>query len=212
MFGKNRERLRQWSLLGHLLRRLPPLDALDFMDRAFGAKPVPWPLIQGELAAGGSLLRSARSSSLETPPEILKALEQGEKDGELPARLSEIDVDEAGGFADRAADDGIVVLVNGLFSAAAQGGASGIIVQRLENGDGQTKVYQGQAWTVHSRHPAEEYAAVVRRILAMCSQPYWAPKPALFTMKMWGGEDLDLRVTPDGKGGLGIELLRKVPS
>ena len=40
MFGKKREQLRQWSLLGEALKLLRLLEALDFMASALDRKSV----------------------------------------------------------------------------------------------------------------------------------------------------------------------------
>lgn len=118
IFGKRREARRQWALLGTLLRSLRLLDALDFMDRAFGAAAVPWLHVRDAVAAGGSLSEVVENSlELVASREILPALRTGEADGSLAAVLEALgepeDVD-----APRAADEGVVRRVNEELSTA----------------------------------------------------------------------------------------------
>lgn len=205
MFGKEDDRRHQWSLLGALLRGLPLTDALEALDRAFGSKLVPWVRLREQAAAGETLYKAARHPELKTPVEVLNALEDGEKDGSLPDRLDRLR-ETAVEAAPAPVDPGIVTLVNAVLMAAAEGNASGLMFRLLPTGDGQVKIYQGDAWTLHSRHPADEFSAMVRRLLVLCAQPYWDPKPGVFRMPLRQGL-MEIRVTPDGQGGLGLELL-----
>lgn len=207
MFGKQDERRRQWSLLGALLRGLPLIDALAAADRAFGSKVVPWTLFRAQASAGQTLYRAARNPELKTPEEVLNALEDGEKDGSLADRLDRLaEFDPVEESTPAPVDESIVTLVNAVLMAAAEGDATGLMFRLLPTGDGQVKIFQGDAWTLHSRHPADEFAAMVRRFLVLCAQPYWDPKPGSFRIPMRQGL-MDVRVTPDGQGGLGIEIL-----
>lgn len=210
MFGRDNERRRQWSLLGGLLKSLAIVEALDFMDRAFESKTVPWAQFREQAAAGRTLHDIARDPGLKTPDEVLEALEHGAEDGRLPERLTALETEPSDALTLAEADDGIVTMANAMLLVAAEEGATGLMLQRLEGGDGQVKIYQGDAWTLHSRHPAEEYAALVRRFLILCAQPYWAPKKGLFRMRMRQGP-MEVRVTPDGRGGLGIEIVPPIP-
>jgi hypothetical protein len=206
MLGKRRERLRQWSLLGELLRGMRLLDALEFMDLAFGGAAVDWLEIRELAALGGSLLEIAGDPALGTPLEVLKALDGGEQDGRMPQRLAELLPKKQARRAGVALDEGAVVIVNQTLRDAVEQGASGLLLSRSTGGDGELKFLVGDFWTPRSRHPAEEFADMVRYIWILADQPYWAPKVAVFRLRLPQGP-VELRVTPDRKGGLGIEVL-----
>jgi len=206
MLGKRRERLRQWALLGELLRGMRLLDALAFMDLAFGAAAVEWFEIRERAAQGGSLLDIAEDPALGTPLEVLKALDGGEQDGRLPQRLAELLPKKQATQDGTALDEGAVVIVNQTLREAVEQGASGLLLSRSTGGDGELKFLVGDFWTPWSRHPAGEFADMVRCIWILADQPYWAPKAAVFGMRLPQGL-VELRVTPDRKGGLGIEVL-----
>jgi hypothetical protein len=206
MFGKKRERLRQWSLLGFLLRGARLLEALDYMGVAFGTAAVEWFEIREQAALGGSLLEIARDAALDTPSDVLQALERGEQDGRLPERLADLIPRKDTGTAGSAVDEGAVVIVNQTLREAVEQGASGLLLVKSANGDGELKFLLGDFWTPRSRHPAEEFADMVRRIWILAGQPYWAPKVGVFRTRLPEGF-VELRVSPDRKGGLGIEVL-----
>ncbi len=205
MFGGTNERRRQWTLLGRALKGLPLLDALDLLDRSFGSKLVPWARFREEAAAGRMLSEAARDPELKTPADVLSAIEDGEKDGRVPERLAGLDLPDEEGPTPPV-DHGPVTLVNALLLAATEGDATGLMLKLLPTGDGQVKFYRGDAWTLHSRHPADEFRAMVRRLLVLCGKPYWAPESGSFRMRMRQG-DIEVRVTPDGQGGAGIEIV-----
>ena len=158
MFGKDKERIRQWGLLGQLLRGLPLLQALDFMGRAFGPSAVAWLAIR-EKAAGGMAL----SELAEGPKELLDALRTGEKDGRVPELLAEL-LPEEEGVSPSAADAAAVVLVDRFLAEA------------VEKGLERTTV------------PDSFVPAARRRLWVMAGQAYWAPKPGSFRMRMPKGD------------------------
>ena len=203
MFGNKRERLRQWSLLGELLKGARLLDALDFMATAFGVKAVDWVRLRDQAARGGSLLEIADEAS---PPEVLDALEAGEEDGRLPERLADLVPQRESTLPTSDADEGVVPVVNNALFDAVEQGASGMLLSKTPTGEGEWKILLGDFWTPRSRYTAEELAAVVRRYWILAGQPYWAPKAGVFRMRMPQGL-VEMRVTPDRKGGLGIEIL-----
>ena len=203
MFGNYREQLRQWSLLGELLKGARLLDALDFMATAFGVKAVDWVRLRDRAARGGSLLEIADEAS---PPEVLDALEAGEEDGRLPERLADLVPQGESTLPTPDADEGVVPVVNNALFDAVEQGASGMLLSKTSTGEGEWKILLGDFWTPRSRYTAEELAAVARRFWILAGQPYWAPKAGVFRMRMPQGL-VEMRVTPDRKGGLGIEIL-----
>src|SRR4051812_31438262 len=92
MFGKKAKQLRQWSLLGMLARRLPLVEALDFMDRGLSSDLVPWLKIRDDVASGASLSEAvAARCGADAPPELAAALRRGEADGSLLRELDHLD-------------------------------------------------------------------------------------------------------------------------
>jgi hypothetical protein len=115
MFGKDKERLRQWSLLGALLRRTGLLEALEFMGLAFGGSAVPWLLVRAKASAGGSL--SEIAARLPASDAVLSALKDGEERGRLAESLEALAVaEDARPFGE--VDDGAVVEVDRRLSEA----------------------------------------------------------------------------------------------
>jgi hypothetical protein len=205
MFGKGRERLRQWSLLGDLLKRAQLLDALEFMGTAFGTKAVDWFRIREKAAGGGSLLEIADDS---TPLEILEALEAGEEDGRLPERLADLGPGRESTGSTLTRDEGVASTVDHALTDAVEQGASGMLLRKTTAGDAEWKILLGDFWTPRTTHSAEEFAAMVRRFWILAGQPYWSPKTGVFRLRI-SRSMVELRVTPDPKGGLGIEILSR---
>jgi hypothetical protein len=206
MFGKRKERVWQWSLLGDLLGGLRLLDALEFMDAAYGASPIEWVVIRERAARGCGLHEIAKDPAFETPPEVLQALEAGERDGRLPERLIELAAraDTSGLLADEG--EGVVPVVNRLLLDAVDQGAAALLLTRTPAGDGELKILRGEVWSPPSRYKAAECAELVRRIWILAGQPYWAPKPGLIRTRIPQGT-VEMRVTPGREGGLGIEIV-----
>lgn len=206
MFGKKREQLRQWSLLGELLKTVRLLEALDFMASAFGKKHVDWALIRIQAAAGRGLLEIADDLANDAPMEVLDALEAGEGDGRLPERLFDL-VPHPEAFASVfTQDEGAAPIVTQALREAIEQGASGILLSALPAGGGEWKILLGDFWTPRTTHSAAEFSAMVRRVWIMAGQSYWAPKAGVFRLRVHGAT-IEMRVTPDPKGGLGIEIL-----
>jgi hypothetical protein len=203
MFGKGQERLRQWSLLGALLKRARLLDALEFMGLAFGAKAVDWYHIREEAAKGGSLLEIADEA---TPAEVLAALEAGEDDGRLPERLADLLPQSESSPLIPVGDEGVVPVVSHALMDAVEQGASGMLLRKTPAGNAEWKILLGDFWTPRATHTPEEFSAIGRRFWILAGQHYWAPKPGVFKLRMPQGM-VEMRVTPDPKGGLGIEIL-----
>jgi|SRR5579859_3767286 len=203
MFGKGRERVRQWSLLGVLLERLQLPDALDFMGTAFGTMAVDWFRLREGVAAGGSLLEIADEA---TPPEVLEALEAGEDDGRLPERLAHLAPERESARTTQTRDEGVVPIVNHALIDALEQGASGMLLRKTPAGDAEWKILLGDFWTPRTTHSAEEFAAMVRRFWILAGQPYWSPKTGIFRLRI-SQRMVEMRVSPDPKGGLGIEIL-----
>src|SRR5579862_2830916 len=206
MFGKTKERRRQWSLLGILLGKEPLLGALEFMDAVFGATAVDWIGIREKASRGRSLLEIAEEPPLQTPPDVLDALEAGEQDGRLPERLAELvpRVDPVDRTSPQ--DEGVVSVVNRLFAEAIEQGAGGLLLLRGPTGEGELKVLQGEVWRLHSRYPADECSALVRRMWLLAGQPYWAPKAGVIRTRIPQGS-VEMRLTPGREAGLGIEIV-----
>ncbi|HEV3026354.1 MAG TPA: hypothetical protein VG457_02220, partial [Planctomycetota bacterium] len=126
MFGKRRERLRQWSLLGELLKTARLLDALEFMGSAFGGETIDWHRLREQAAGGGSLLEIADEA---TPSEVLEALEAGEQDGRLPERLTALIPPQDPALRPSTPDGGAVPVVNQALMDAVEQGASGMLLR-----------------------------------------------------------------------------------
>jgi len=206
MFGKKRERLRQWSLLGEALKSLRLLEALDLLAAAFGKTPVDWPLIREQAARGRGLLEIADDLPKDAPMEVLDALEAGEADGRLPERLIDLVPHPEAFLSVFSQDGGAAAVVHRALLDAMEQGASGMLLSKGAGGQGEWKILRGDFWTLRTTHSAEEFAAMVRRVWILAGQPYWAPKAGVFRQRLPGGT-VELRVTPDPKGGLGIEIL-----
>lgn len=206
MFGKRKERMRQWSLLGDLLGGLRLLDALEFMDAAFGVSPIEWIVVRDRAARGYSLREIAQDPSFETPAEVLEALGAGERDGRLPERLADLAAraDSSGLLSEES--EGVVPVVNRLLLDAVDQGASALLLTRLPSGEGEVKILHGEVWSPHSRYAAAECAEVARRIWILAGQPYWAPNPGVIRTRIPQGT-VEMRVTPGREGGLGIEIV-----
>jgi hypothetical protein len=206
MFGKTKERLRQWSLLGELLGGVRLLDALNFMDAAFGVSPIEWVVIRERAARGCSLLEIARDPQFQTPPAVLEALEAGERDGRLPERLLDlaprVDTSELAA----AEGEGVVPVVNRLLLDAIDQGAGALLITRTPGGEGEIKILHGEVWKPHSRGPADVCSELVRRIWILAGQPYWAPGGGVIRTRIPQGM-VEMRVTPGREGGLGIEIV-----
>ena len=208
MFGKKRERLRQWSLLGELLKTARLLDALDFMAAAFGKTPVDWPLIRQRAAGGRSLMEIADDLPQDAPMEVLDALEAGEADGRVPERLIDLIPHPEAFLSVFTQDEGAAPIVIQALRDAVEQGASGMLLSQQPGGGGEWKILVGDFWTPRSTHSAEEFAAMVRRIWIQAGQPYWAPKQGVFRLRIHEAM-VEMRVTPDPKGGLAIEVLSR---
>lgn len=206
MFGRKKERLRQWSLLGELLGGVRLLDALDFMDAAFGASPIEWVVIRERAARGGGLFEIAKDPQFQTPPPVLEALEAGERDARLPERLSELVPREDPSPLAAEEGEGMVPTVNRLLLDAVEQGAGGILVMRTPTGEGEIKILRGEVWSPHSRLAAAECSELVRRIWILAGQPYWAPKAGIIRTRIAQGM-VEMRVSPGREGGLGIEIV-----
>ncbi len=206
MFGKKRERLRQWSLLGELLKTGRLLEALDFMASAFGKKPVDWPLIRAKAAAGRGLLEIADDLPNDAPMEVLDALEAGEGDGHVPERLIDLIPHPEAFLSVFTQDAGAAPVVLQALRDAIDQGASGMLLSTLPGGAGEWKILVGDFWTPRTTHSPVEFAALVRRVWILAGQPYWAPKAGIFRLRVHQAT-VEMRVTPDQKGGLGIEIL-----
>jgi hypothetical protein len=96
--------------------------------------------------------------------------------------------------------------VNQALMDAVEQGASGMLLRKTPAGDAEWKILRGDFWTPRTTHSAEEFASMVRRFWILAGQPYWAPKTGVFRLRMPRGW-VELRATPDPKGGLGIEVL-----
>jgi hypothetical protein len=206
MFGKKKERLRQWSLLGELLGGVRLLDALDFMDAAFGASPIEWAIVRERASRGCGLLEIARDPQFETPPPVLEALEFGERDGRLVERLSHLVPREDPSALIAEEGEGVVPVVNRLLLDAVDQGAGGILLTRTPTGEGEVKVLRGQVWSPHSRVSAAECSEMVRRIWLLAGRPYWAPQSGVIRTRIRQGM-VEMRVSPGREGGLGIEIV-----
>ncbi len=206
MFGKSRERLRQWGLLGELLGGVRLLDALDFMHAAFGVSPIEWVVIRERAARGCGLLQIAADPQFQTPPAVLEALAAGERDGRLPERLSELVPRLDSSELTAAEGEGVVPVVNRLLLDAVEQGAAGLLLARTPGGEGELKVLHGEVWSPHSRYAAAECSELVRRIWILAGQPYWAPGRGVIRTRIPQGE-VEMRVTPGREGGLGIEIV-----
>jgi hypothetical protein len=205
LFSKSEERLRQWSLLGVLLRRLPLVEALDFLDLSHPRSPVPWARIRRRASEGGSLLEIAKEAPLKTPPAVLRALESGEPEGQVPEALSRLSMPEpAVPPGDDSGNEGFVMLADRIQREALERGANRIRLTRSAQG-GVVDVTRGDTWTETARLSAPEFAGLVRRFWILAGQPYWAPGPGFFRARTAKGI-VEWGTTPDGKGGLMAEL------
>lgn len=206
MFGKSKERLRQWGLLGELLGGVRLLDALDFMDAAFGVSPVEWVVIRERANRGCGLFEIASDPQFQTPPAVLEALAAGERDGHLPERLAELVPRVDSSELTASEGEGVVPVVNRLLLDAVEQGAAALLLTRAPDGEGELKVLHGEVWSPATRYSAAECSELVRRVWILAGQPYWAPRRGVIRTRIPQGE-VEVRVTPGRQGGLGIEIV-----
>jgi hypothetical protein len=205
MFQTKKERLRQWSLLGELLKSVGLLEALGFMASAFGASEIPWAALRAGATRGRGLSDLAAELAGKTPREVLDALRAGERDGRLPERLVDLAPRDPEAPAP-AGDDSVASLVDLLFQEAIQKGMGGMLLTRTPAGDGELKVLNGEVWSSHSRYAAPVCGDLVRRVWMLAGQSYWAPKVGIIHRRASTGT-VELRVTPGREGGFGIEIV-----
>lgn len=208
IFGREKERRRQWSLLGQLLRGLKLLDALDFMDRAFGQSAVHWRLFREKSAMGCALSELVKEYEPKTPADVVEALQRGEADGRLPERLADLPLPEPmSRFTAAEEEAGVVGLVNQILVEAVENGIPRVGLTLLPNGEGAVGHPDGEGWRVVQSLPAAFIPNMKRRLWVLAGQPYWAPQAGTFRLRMPSGE-IDARVFTESDGTLAVELRR----
>lgn len=206
--GKAAERTRQWRLLGLLLQQTRLLDALDFMGEAFGGATVKWPWIREKASHGMTLSAIVEAYEPRTPPEVVAALREGEKDGRLPERLDALSVPaEAVPLADGDAP-AVVGLVDAVLAEAVRKGVPRIAIAVHGDGTGAVGHPSGDP-SLPVDGPTNEVvlSAMRRRLWVMAGQPYWDPKPASFRFRTPEGE-VEGRIRLEPADVMVVELSR----
>jgi hypothetical protein len=206
--GKAAERTRQWRLLGLLLKQTRLLDALDFMAEAFGDATVHWRGLREKAAYGVTLSALVDDYEPKTPPEVVEALREGEKDGRLPERLEALPVPEAAGRVGGGEEPAVVGLVDAVLADAVRKGVPRIALALNGDGTGAIGHPSGEHY-LPVEGPTNEgvLSAMRRRLWVMAGQPYWAPKPASFRVRTPEG-DVEARLRMEPPDTLIVELSR----
>lgn len=194
MFGKEKERRRQWALLGKLLRGMRLLEALDFLHAAYGTEVMRWDMLREAVSRGDSLAGLAGDYGHgKIPDDVLQALREGEKDGLLPQHLEELLDPERATPGREEGNERYVELVNRF------------LLQMAEKGIPRLEMSPKGVSAVGIDVPDALMPAMIRRLWIMAGQPYWKPEAATFRMRTPKGA-LGFRLSPVAGGAVVVEV------
>ena len=210
MFARRTSRVREWALLGQLLKVMELPAALRFMDDAFADKRVPWSEIVESVLAGLTLSDAAATHMRSNlPKEVMNALRHGEDYGSVPSDLIDLwftDEVKTPLKSESKMPVSVVLASKILVDAVSKGGTK----IRLEFGGGTSvpvKALVKGSWESITDVSGSLGMTIARRFLLMVGIPYWVRDSRTGNSRLFcNGTDYELRVGWQPDHNLLVEL------
>src|SRR5258708_4061423 len=210
MFARRSSRIREWALLGQLLRSMDLPTALQFLNDAFADKRVTWPDILESVLAG-QMLSEAAATHLRTnlPAEVRDALRHGEAHGSIPEDLTDLCFPDQVQTPMKSESEmpTSVVLVHKILADTLSKGGTQI---RLEFGSGTSipvQAFVKGKWESITDVSEALGMVISRRFLLMVGIPYCIRDSRSGMSRIFcNGTDYELRVAWQPDHSLMVEL------